>query len=76
MPVSASSSQAALMANTRDGNRPKPLFLPHLMRFSTRELDRAVSGWGVGGHHLVAEPLDGVERWWRISSIGTVAGVR
>jgi hypothetical protein len=26
-------------------------------------LDRAVPGWGVGGHDLVAHAIDGVENW-------------
>lgn len=36
MPVNASCGQAALMANTREGNRPKPVSFPVRMRSSTR----------------------------------------
>jgi hypothetical protein len=35
MPVRASCSHAWLMVNTRDGNRPKPVFLPVRILSST-----------------------------------------
>ena len=71
MAVRASSSQAALIANCRDGNRPKPVSLPLRMRSSTRAWPRWRTSryWmepppdrGVGGEDLVAQAVDGVEQ--------------
>jgi hypothetical protein len=69
MPVSASSSQAALTAKNRDGNRPKPVsFAGADAAFDAGAVvglqvpDRAFAEWSLGGHDLVAQALDGVEQ--------------
>ncbi len=61
---------AWLIANSRDGNRPKPVSFPVRMRASTlaravagfQVLDRSLAGRGVGGDDLVAPAFDGVEQ--------------
>ena len=59
------------MAKTRDGNRPKPVFLPHADAVLDagvgavayfQVLDDAAAGWGVGGDDLVTHAFDGVEQ--------------
>jgi hypothetical protein len=47
MPVRASSSQTALMANTRDGKRPKPVSLPQRMR-SSKTQSQCTGRWHGG----------------------------
>ena len=39
-------------------------------------LDRAVSGWGVGGHDLVAHAFDGVEQGQLRARMRAFAGAR
>lgn len=76
MPVRASSSHTALIANVREGKRPKPLSLPQRMRSWTQAWG-AVAGFeagelpgrGVGRERLELPPVDVGERQLR-------AGVR
>lgn len=70
MPARASSNQALLIANQREGNRPIPCFLPQRIGSSTgvrpvADLDvlqRAGLVAGVGGRDLVPPAIDGVEQ--------------
>ena len=85
MPVSASSSQAWLMAKT-PGREPAEagvfagadaVFDPGVGAVAgLQELDRSGAGRGVGGDHLVAQAFDGVEQGQLRAGVRVVPGGR